>query len=303
LENSLKHKIMKSILFCLFTIISLKGVPQANYQFYKATIGAGLYFKNIPASALTLDSAVYVNRTTGEFQVRKVQAPGVTDTANKWLNDIRRRPGTDTVEKFKNGSWQFAYRDSTGSGGITSINSETGSSQTIAAGSGISVNSSSNTHTIGLNTTLDVQYADANNSGTSETDLYTKTIAANQLSTNGNTINFEIRGDFVNDPTNTVNLTMYFAGISFATTGDITLSGSNWSIRGTIVRTGTNAARMFATIIIPGASTKTYEGSSFSSGGMDYTITNILKVTGTAGGASGGSNDITARFWKVTFQP
>lgn len=36
-----------------------------------------------------------------------------SDTANKWINDMRRRPGTDTVEKFKNGSWQFAYIDST----------------------------------------------------------------------------------------------------------------------------------------------------------------------------------------------
>jgi len=40
-----------------------------------------------------------------------------SDTANKWINSIRRRPGTDTVEMFKNGSWQFAYKDSVASGG------------------------------------------------------------------------------------------------------------------------------------------------------------------------------------------
>lgn len=41
------------------------------------------------------------------------------DTTNKWMNDLRRRPGTDTVEKFKNGTWQFAYVDSIGAGGGT----------------------------------------------------------------------------------------------------------------------------------------------------------------------------------------
>lgn len=50
-----------------------------------------------------------------------------------------------------------AYVDSvvaavSGGSGITSINSETGSSQTIAAGTGVSVNTTTNTHTISLNT-------------------------------------------------------------------------------------------------------------------------------------------------------
>src|ERR1051325_1005316 len=45
----------------------------------------------------------------------------VSDSSNKWINDIRRRSGTDTVEKFKNGSWQPAYIDSTGGGIDTTI--------------------------------------------------------------------------------------------------------------------------------------------------------------------------------------
>lgn len=39
-----------------------------------------------------------------------------SDTTNKWINNLRRRQGTDTVEYFKNGSWQFAYKDSVGGG-------------------------------------------------------------------------------------------------------------------------------------------------------------------------------------------
>lgn len=47
----------------------------------------------------------------------------ITDTANQWINGLRRRSGTDTVEFYKNGSWQFAYKDSTSSGGsgLTSV--------------------------------------------------------------------------------------------------------------------------------------------------------------------------------------
>lgn len=42
-----------------------------------------------------------------------------SDTTNKWINNIRRRSGTDSVEIFKNGVWQFAYKDSTGGGSTT----------------------------------------------------------------------------------------------------------------------------------------------------------------------------------------
>jgi hypothetical protein len=45
------------------------------------------------------------------------QKLNISDTTNKWVNDMRRRSGTDTVEKFKNGTWQFAYKDSIGTGG------------------------------------------------------------------------------------------------------------------------------------------------------------------------------------------
>ena len=36
---------------------------------------------------------------------------------------------------------------------------------------------------------------------------------------------------------------------------------------------------------------------------LNFTTTNVIKVTGTAGGGGGGSNDITAKVGCVTFQP
>jgi hypothetical protein len=147
---------------------------------------------------------------------------------------------------------------------------------------------------------LDRQYTDANNSGTSATDLYTYTIPANTLSANGNTINFDISGT-LNDATATVNLQVIFAGNGISGTGALTISGTgNWSIRGRIIRTGTSTARSCVITTIDNSTNKVYTTTSVLSG-LDFTTTNILKVTATAGGAGGGSNDITGQIWEVYF--
>jgi hypothetical protein len=146
---------------------------------------------------------------------------------------------------------------------------------------------------------IDAQYTDANNTGTSETDLYTKTTAANTLPANGNVLTFETWGLF-NDATATANLQFYFAGTAFGGTGALALTSlSTWSAHGTIIRTGTSTARAYVTVQTNGGDYI----STATLGGLDFTATNILKVTGTAGGAGGGSNDITGQGWKVVYQP
>ncbi len=40
-----------------------------------------------------------------------------TDTANHWMSLIRKKSGTDTIQYFKDSSWQFAFRDSSGGSG------------------------------------------------------------------------------------------------------------------------------------------------------------------------------------------
>ncbi|MDB5199148.1 MAG: hypothetical protein JWO92_1111 [Chitinophagaceae bacterium] len=39
-----------------------------------------------------------------------------SDTTNKWISNLRRRGVTDTIEFLKNGTWQFAYKETSGSG-------------------------------------------------------------------------------------------------------------------------------------------------------------------------------------------
>src|ERR1051325_491172 len=127
-------------------------------------------------------------------------------------------------------------------GGITSINSQTGTSQTISGGAGIGVSSSSDVTTVSINTNLDAQVSDANNTGTSATDLYSKTIAANQLTLNGQSIHFEAAG-VNNDATATVNLEALFAGNGIAGTGAVTISSTGpWTITATDLYSKTIAA-------------------------------------------------------------
>jgi hypothetical protein len=77
------------------------------------------------------------------------------DTTNKWVNDIRRLPGSLNVEVFKNGSWATAYTDSVGSGGgagtVTSVALSMPSAFTVT-GSPITTNGTFNVTGAGLTT-------------------------------------------------------------------------------------------------------------------------------------------------------
>jgi len=151
--------------------------------------------------------------------------------------------------------------------------------------------------------TIDAQYTDANNTGTSATDLYSTTIPANTLTANGQSIQFEAAGVF-NDATATVNVDLLFAGTAIGGAGALTITGTGpWSVKGTIIRTGTNTARAYSVISIDNSSNKIYSTMTIYGSGLDFTTTNVLKIRGTAGGGGGGSNDITAQMWKVIFQP
>jgi hypothetical protein len=195
------------------------------------------------------------------------------------------------------------------SGGITSINSMTGPAITITAGTGITTSSASNDVEIAVDVnnsvlphTIDKQFIDANNTGTGETDLYTKSVAANTLGSNGQSLSFEVGGVF-NDATATANLQLYFAGTAFAGTGAMTLTGTGaWRAQGSIIRVSSSVYRATVTYYADNTSQKIFT-SSANVTSVDFTTSNIFKITGTAAGAGGGSNDITAQMWIVRYDP
>lgn len=195
------------------------------------------------------------------------------------------------------------------SSAITSINSMTGPAISITAGTGITTSSASNDVEVSVDVnnsvlphTIDKQFIDANNTGTGETDLYTKSVAANTLSSNGQSLSFEIGGVF-NDATATANLQLYFAGTAFGGTGAMTISGTGaWRAQGSIVRVSSSVYRATVTFFSDNTTQKIFT-SMANVTSVDFTASNTFKITGTAGGGGGGSNDITAQMMIITYNP
>lgn len=189
---------------------------------------------------------------------------------------------------------------------VSSVNAQTGA-VTISAGTAITTSTLSGDITIAYNrTSSDVPHtiatylSDVNNSGTSETDLYNTTIGANKLISNGQSIHF-VGTVSENDITATTQIRVYFAGTEVANTGGISISGTGYlRIAGEIIRTTSTTAR--ASFKVEGNGLTTDYVNEFDLTSLDFTTTNVFKVTGTAGGGSGGSNDITAKSGKLTFQ-
>jgi hypothetical protein len=137
-------------------------------------------------------------------------------------------------------------------------------------------------------------YTDASNTGTAETDLYTYTTKANTLLNNGEELRYEVAGNF-SDLTATCELKFYFGGVNIGSTGALTVSATgSWKANVIIIKSGSTTARSILTLSAPGTSTPNFTIETDLTG-LTLTGTNIIKVTGTATGASGGSNDITAK--------
>jgi len=142
-------------------------------------------------------------------------------------------------------------------------------------------------------------YTDSNNSGTSETDLYTYTTPGNFLSANHQKITFKYTGT-VSDITSTAQFKVLFDGQQIVDTGAITVSATGvWVVEGYLLRTGTTTARASVTITMPFLAFATASLQSQTTitdlTSLDFTDTSILKITGQAGGAGGGSSDITGK--------
>lgn len=135
-----------------------------------------------------------------------------------------------------------------------------------------------------------------NNSGTSETDLYTYTTKANTLASTGEDLVFNV-SLALNDGTATSTLKVYFAGNAIATTSALAITGPV-SVTARIKRINATDVETTTTFSLSDGSVYV-ENQTVTA--LTFTGTNIIKITGQAGGGSGGSNDITAKsgdvFW------
>lgn len=137
-----------------------------------------------------------------------------------------------------------------------------------------------------ISTILEDFYIDEVTSSTSETDLYSFTVPANTLTSNGD----KLIAEFVITSSSTSgNLTVYFAGTTSSFTGfaDVT---EDIIIKVTIIRTSATEAKW----VVNCNSTNTY-GEMAS---KNWTTNNILKLTGTAS-----SGVFTARMGYIEYKP
>lgn len=145
-------------------------------------------------------------------------------------------------------------------------------------------------------------YTDVSNLGITETDLYTYPTDISRLNTTGEKLVAVYAGSF-NDATASSQIKVVYAGVVVGDTGALTMSVTGaWIVNASIMRTGATTARAMVNISTPGASTASYTKYT-SLTGLTFGSTNIIKITGTASGATGGDNDITASYGNILWQP
>lgn len=151
--------------------------------------------------------------------------------------------------------------------------------------------------------TLDIDYTDGGNTTTTETDLFTYTIAASKLGTNGDRIEAGWSGTFVSSGTATRQLRAYFGGTLIFDTGALTISlAAAWDVFCTITRVSSSVIRYAISMTTEGAALAAYTASGEVTG-LTLSNTNIIKLTGTAAGVGAATNDIVGKVGTIDFRP
>jgi hypothetical protein len=137
-------------------------------------------------------------------------------------------------------------------------------------------------------------FADAGNTSTTETDLYSDSIPASALGTNGDKLEATYGCIFVNS-TSTKQLKLYFGGTAIFDTGALTISASSEiSLEALIIRVSSTVVRYVIRASTTGASTGSYSAVGELTG-LTLSNANTLKITGTAAGVGAATNDIVAK--------
>ncbi len=144
-------------------------------------------------------------------------------------------------------------------------------------------------------------YTSASNSGTSETDLYSFTVPTNTLTGNGQKIMAKYSGSF-NDATGTETMKVYFGGTVIANIGGVSGNPANWNFEVMVMRSGATTARASVTFLSDGSFRP---GITSSLTGLDFTATNIIKITGTSSQnvTDAIKADIGTVYWQGTIVP
>lgn len=149
---------------------------------------------------------------------------------------------------------------------------------------------------------LFAHYATVGNVTTGETDLYSDTLVAGQLSANGQRIEYEAGGTFVSSATATRQVKLYFGGTAIFDTGALTLGGGGtWSLYAMIMRVSASVVRYTVSFTTQGAALSAYTATGELTG-LTLANTQIAKITAQAGAVGAASSDITAMLGAIDFK-
>lgn len=145
-------------------------------------------------------------------------------------------------------------------------------------------------------------FADANNGTTVETDMYSHTLAAGQLSANGDKLFIRIGGIFTGAATSTQELKYKFAGNTIFDSGALSIGAvtSNWDLTLMIIRESSTVIRVTALFTSDNVVLNVKPVYTRVTG-LTLSGTNIVKATGQAAGVAAASNQITAKLGNVSY--
>lgn len=149
---------------------------------------------------------------------------------------------------------------------------------------------------------LFASYSNTGNSGTSETDLYSYSVAAGQLANNGESLECYYGLSLSGLLTTTKIIKVYFGGTNIYSSGTLTLSltASSSSVTANIVRVSSSTVRYNVFQSINGVTIANPVAVGEVTG-LTLSNAQTLKITGQAGGIGAASNNIVASLGKVTW--
>lgn len=147
-------------------------------------------------------------------------------------------------------------------------------------------------------------FADANNTTTTETDLYSSSLAAGLLATNGDKVFGNYQGIFTGAIGATQDLRVYFGGTKIYDSGALSVGAltANWTLRVMAMRESSSVVRCSVSVNSDFATLFPYSAYTRVTG-LTLTNAQILKITGQAAGGSAASNQITATIGDVSYEP
>lgn len=139
-------------------------------------------------------------------------------------------------------------------------------------------------------------FTDANNGTTVETDLYSDTLVASSLGTNGDKIRAQYGGTFSGAVASTQELRAYFGGTLIFDSGALSIGAAtdSWNLFVSVIRVSSSVVRCLVTLTTNFATLSSYATYTEVTG-LTLSNTQILKITGQAAGAGALSNQITAK--------